>query len=188
VDPELAVLTSTAAATVVQLLATAAWEQAKNAIVGLWRRVLPVTDMIAHRAGELRQRYRRSHCAIGLVDYLIAATALVHGLELATLNPKHFPMFTNLQPPFLSARDRDSAPNGTRWAARNRDSAPNGGGRETGARGLAENLPLTTRIDTRGAVRGGVILGVLLLGADHEQGSDHYPPAGAARARPRTWG
>ncbi len=63
-------------------------------------RPLPVTDMIAHRAGELRRRYRRSHAAIGLVDYLIAATALVHGLELATLNIKHFPMFADLAPPF----------------------------------------------------------------------------------------
>ncbi len=63
-------------------------------------RPLPVTDMIAHRAGELRRRYRRSHAVIGLVDYLIAATAEVHGLELATLNTKHFPMFDGLPPPF----------------------------------------------------------------------------------------
>lgn len=69
-------------------------------------RPLPVTDMIAHRAGELRRGYRRSHAAIGLVDYLIAATALVYGLELATLNIKHFPMFVDLKPPFhLSGRD-----------------------------------------------------------------------------------
>jgi predicted nucleic acid-binding protein len=63
-------------------------------------RPLPVTDMIAHRAGELRRRYRRSHGSIGLVDYLIAATAQVNGLEIATLNTKHFPMFDDLQPPF----------------------------------------------------------------------------------------
>jgi len=63
-------------------------------------RSLPVTDMIASRAGELRRRYRRSHAAIGLVDYLIAATAQVHGLELVTLNTKHFPMFADLKPPF----------------------------------------------------------------------------------------
>ena len=63
-------------------------------------RPLPVTDMIAHRAGELRRRYRRSHAAIGVVNYLIAATALVHGLELATLNTEHFPMFADLEPPF----------------------------------------------------------------------------------------
>jgi predicted nucleic acid-binding protein len=63
-------------------------------------RPLPVTDMIAHRAGELRRHYRRSHAGIGLVDYLIAATARVHGLELATLNTKHFPVFDDLKPPF----------------------------------------------------------------------------------------
>ncbi len=39
VDPELAALTSTAATTVVKLLATTAWEKAKSAIGGLWRRV-----------------------------------------------------------------------------------------------------------------------------------------------------
>lgn len=63
-------------------------------------RPLPVTDLIAHRAGEHRRTYRRSHGAIGLVDHLIAATAQVHGLELATLNTKHFPMFDGLEPPF----------------------------------------------------------------------------------------
>ena len=63
-------------------------------------RPLPVTDVIAHRAGELHRQYRRSHAAIGLVDYVIAATAQVHGLELATLNTKHFPMFDDLKPPF----------------------------------------------------------------------------------------
>ncbi len=63
-------------------------------------RPLPVTDMIAHRAGDLRRRYRRSHETVGVVDYLIAATAQVHGLELATLDIKHFPMFDGLQPPF----------------------------------------------------------------------------------------
>jgi hypothetical protein len=41
VDSELTTLTSTAATTLVQLLATAAWEQAKTAIGGLWRRVHP---------------------------------------------------------------------------------------------------------------------------------------------------
>ncbi|MGH3789962.1 MAG: hypothetical protein ACRDQ9_04035 [Pseudonocardiaceae bacterium] len=40
-DPKLAALTSTAATTVVQLLATAAWEQATSAVGGLWRRVHP---------------------------------------------------------------------------------------------------------------------------------------------------
>ncbi|MGH3808810.1 MAG: hypothetical protein ACRDRU_19715 [Pseudonocardiaceae bacterium] len=40
-DPELTALTAMAATTVVQLLATTAWEQAKNAVGELWRRVHP---------------------------------------------------------------------------------------------------------------------------------------------------
>jgi predicted nucleic acid-binding protein len=63
-------------------------------------RTLPVNELIGYRAGEFRRRYRRSHSSIGVADYLIAATADVHGLRLATLNVKHFPMFRGLQPPF----------------------------------------------------------------------------------------
>lgn len=40
-DPELTALTSTAATTVVKLLATAAWERARSAVGALWRRVHP---------------------------------------------------------------------------------------------------------------------------------------------------
>jgi hypothetical protein len=46
------------------------------------------------------REYRRSHSGIGLGDYLIAATALTEGLELATLNVRHYPMFTALKRPF----------------------------------------------------------------------------------------
>jgi predicted nucleic acid-binding protein len=46
------------------------------------------------------RRYRRSRHAVGLGDYLIAATADVKGLQLATLNVRHFPMLKHLQPPF----------------------------------------------------------------------------------------
>jgi predicted nucleic acid-binding protein len=60
----------------------------------------PVDDLIARTAGELMRAYRRSHRAIGLADYLIGATALTRGHELATLNVRHFPMFERLQPPF----------------------------------------------------------------------------------------
>ena len=63
-------------------------------------RVEPVTETIARRAGDLMRQYRRSHSGIGLGDYLIAATAEVRGLELATLNVRHFPMFQHLQAPF----------------------------------------------------------------------------------------
>lgn len=63
-------------------------------------RAYPVDREVARVAGELRRRYRRSHHNIGLPDYLIAATALVHGCSLATLNVKHFPMLDGLTPPF----------------------------------------------------------------------------------------
>jgi predicted nucleic acid-binding protein len=63
-------------------------------------RVEPVTEMIARRAGEFMRQHRRSHSGIELADYLIAATADVRGLELATLNTRHYPMFEGLAAPF----------------------------------------------------------------------------------------
>lgn len=71
----------------------------------VWRllgtfRAEPATEIVARRAGELIRRYQRSHPGIGLGDYLVAATADVKGLQLATLNVRHFPMFDDLQPPF----------------------------------------------------------------------------------------
>jgi predicted nucleic acid-binding protein len=63
---------------------------------------LPVTDAIARRAGELGRSYRASHGNISLSDYVIAATAELHGLDLATLDVKHFPMFPDLRPAFMA--------------------------------------------------------------------------------------
>lgn len=60
----------------------------------------PVTDAIARRAGEHMRQYRRSHSNVDVNDYLIAATAELHGLSLATLNVRHFPMMKGLRPPF----------------------------------------------------------------------------------------
>ena len=59
-----------------------------------------VTEQVAWRAATLMREYRRSHSGIGLGDYLIAATALAEGLELATLNVRHYPMFPTLNRPF----------------------------------------------------------------------------------------
>lgn len=64
-------------------------------------RVEPVTEAIGRRAGEFMRSYRRSHGAIGTVDYLIAATADINGFELATLNVRHFPMLDGLAAPFV---------------------------------------------------------------------------------------
>jgi predicted nucleic acid-binding protein len=60
----------------------------------------PVSEAVARRAGELWRTYRRSHQGIGVVDYVIAATAEVRGAKLAILNVKHYPMFEGLQPAF----------------------------------------------------------------------------------------
>lgn len=63
-------------------------------------RAEPVTELVARRGGEFMRRYRRSHTGIGIADYLIAATAEVNGLALATLNVRLFPMLAGLRPPF----------------------------------------------------------------------------------------
>jgi predicted nucleic acid-binding protein len=62
--------------------------------------LLSVTDPIARRAGRHLRRHRASHQGVDLADYLIGATAEEHGLDLATLNVRHFPMFDGLRPPW----------------------------------------------------------------------------------------
>jgi predicted nucleic acid-binding protein len=58
--------------------------------------VLPVTHDIAKRAGVFSRLYEPSH-GLDDIDAIIAATAEHHGLKLATLNVKHFPMFPKLK-------------------------------------------------------------------------------------------
>lgn len=62
--------------------------------------IVGVDEVVAHKGGELARRYRRSHPGLGVADLLIAATASVHLLELATANVRHFPMFPDLTPPY----------------------------------------------------------------------------------------
>jgi predicted nucleic acid-binding protein len=63
-------------------------------------RLLAVTDPIARRAGEMLREHRRSHPGVDLVDYVIAATAELHGAQVATLNVKHCPTTQDLAAPF----------------------------------------------------------------------------------------
>ncbi len=63
-------------------------------------RAFPVSESISWQAASFMRTYRGSHQGIGLGDYLIAGTATIEGLELATLNVRHFPMFPGLEPPF----------------------------------------------------------------------------------------
>jgi len=59
-------------------------------------KILPVTHDIARRAGVFSRLYEPSH-RLDDIDAIIAATAEHHGLKLATLNVKHFPMFPKLK-------------------------------------------------------------------------------------------
>ena len=61
---------------------------------------VPVTEVIARRAGELGRKWRRSHPGIGVADLAIAATAEQLAATLATQNLKHFPMFKGLRAPY----------------------------------------------------------------------------------------
>ncbi len=49
-----------------------------------------MSEEISQTALEFYKRYHLSH-TVGFLDCLIAATATVNGLSLATLNLKHFP-------------------------------------------------------------------------------------------------
>lgn len=59
-------------------------------------RIADIDEAIFRLAGSHMRHYRASH-NIDVPDALIAATAEHHGLELATLNVKHFPMFKRLK-------------------------------------------------------------------------------------------
>lgn len=61
---------------------------------------IPIDEVIARRAGELGRTWRRSHQGIASADLIIAATAEELGMELATLNVRHFPMFRGLTAPY----------------------------------------------------------------------------------------
>jgi predicted nucleic acid-binding protein len=61
---------------------------------------IPIEEKVSRRAGELGQRWLRSHPGIGVTDLLIAASADLLEIPLATNNLKHFPMFEGLRAPY----------------------------------------------------------------------------------------
>ena len=63
-------------------------------------RWLPVDAAVADEADDLARRHAQGHSGIDAVDYCVAATARVHGLDLWTLNVRHFPMFPELRAPW----------------------------------------------------------------------------------------
>ena len=53
-------------------------------------RVLPVTRPVAAEWAKLQAEYSRGGRTLAVLDSLIAATALVHDLELVTRNVRHY--------------------------------------------------------------------------------------------------
>jgi predicted nucleic acid-binding protein len=63
---------------------------------------VPVNEDVSRAAGELASKHRKSSQGIDVVDYVIAATALILKAELLTTNIKHYPMLKDLSPPYQS--------------------------------------------------------------------------------------
>lgn len=61
--------------------------------------VIAATNEIARKAGSFVKQYRSSH-SVEIPDAVIAATCLISGSELHTLNVRHYPMFKDLKPPY----------------------------------------------------------------------------------------
>jgi predicted nucleic acid-binding protein len=53
-------------------------------------RILPIDDQVADAAGRLLGKSQLEGWKMEAMDALIGATALAHGMTLATLNKKHF--------------------------------------------------------------------------------------------------
>lgn len=56
--------------------------------------IIDLDKKIAQKAADLFREYQAE---IGVIDYFLAATAMVLDGELATLNTKHFKIFKNLR-------------------------------------------------------------------------------------------
>lgn len=59
-----------------------------------------VDTEVAERAGKLGWQWLPSHQNIDSADLAIAATAILTGAQLLTLNVRHFPMFPKLRRPY----------------------------------------------------------------------------------------
>jgi predicted nucleic acid-binding protein len=62
-------------------------------------RVVPLTTEIAKNGGLYKRDFSKSH-GVGLTDSILAATADAEKAELKTLNIKHYPMFSGLEPAY----------------------------------------------------------------------------------------
>src|SRR4051812_2207804 len=62
-------------------------EEARNELQTIFSglHILPLESSISEKAGEIRAQYNTD-----LLDAIVAASSVIHRLELATLNTKHF--------------------------------------------------------------------------------------------------
>lgn len=60
----------------------------------------PLDEQVAEHAGALGRQWLPSHHSIDSADLAIAATAIRTDARLLTRNVRHFPMFTELKPPY----------------------------------------------------------------------------------------
>ena len=88
--------------TVAELYAGVRNMRDKGAIKGLseYFEVMDINRDIATKAGLWKKDYHKSHNVL-LPDALIAATASYYGLEIKTLNTKHYPMIEELKPAYI---------------------------------------------------------------------------------------
>ncbi|MEO6121427.1 MAG: type II toxin-antitoxin system VapC family toxin [Acidimicrobiales bacterium] len=59
-----------------------------------------VDATVAEEAGRLGREWLPGNRGIDGADLAIAATTILVGADLLTMNVKHFPMFANLRPPY----------------------------------------------------------------------------------------
>lgn len=59
--------------------------------------VLPFTNAVAQKAAEIYHKLRSNNQMIEFRDIFIAATCIVNGLPIVTLNKKHFKRVTGLE-------------------------------------------------------------------------------------------
>ncbi len=60
-------------------------------------KTIPFGELEAEKAGGIQQTLIKTNRQIGISDVMIGATALVHGMPIATLNAKHFDRIAGLE-------------------------------------------------------------------------------------------
>jgi predicted nucleic acid-binding protein len=86
---------------VTELISEARNDEEEAAINELFSSVqlVSVDESIAREAGRLRRQFFPSH-NVGTADALVAATSILHRLQLVTLNRRHYPMLTDVLVPY----------------------------------------------------------------------------------------